>query len=133
MSNLGGYTMIKRDWKKIWILGILTGGIYNWYIIYCMQNDIKKMENQTKQSESNAFLFFLLSICTGSLFAFFVCYAYHKKALSLAKAYNIKLSVNSPLVFAFITMYIPVISYMIPIKNHNKLIDAYESNYNYRA
>ena len=125
--------MIKRDWKKIWLLGIITGGLYNWYIVFCMYNDIRKMESQTKQSDSSIVLFFLLSLCTGSLFAFFVSYAYHKKALALAKAYNIKLSIKSPFVFAVIVMYIPIISYMIPIKNHNKLIDAYKSSYGFRA
>lgn len=125
--------MIKRDWKKLFLYGILTAGLYNWYVIYCMQNDIKLMEKQTKQNTGNFALFFLLSVCTGSLFAFFACYTYHKKALALAKAYNIELAIKSPLVFAFIAMYIPIISYMIPIKNHNKLIDGYQSSYGFRA
>lgn len=124
--------MVKRDWKKIWILGILTGGLYNCYIIYCMYEDIKKMEKQTNQNSMNIVLFFLLTICTGSLFAFFACYSYHKKALALAESYNIELTINSPFIFALIAMYVPVISYMIPIKNHNKLIDGYESSYAFR-
>ena len=124
--------MIKRDWKKIWILGIITGGVYNWYVIWCMYNDIKKMESQTNTNTTNLFLYLLLSVCTGSLFAFFVCYMYDKKALALAKAYNVKISVKSPVVFALIAMYVPIISYMIPINNHNKLIDGFESSVKYQ-
>ncbi|MBO5065991.1 MAG: DUF4234 domain-containing protein [Clostridia bacterium] len=124
--------MVKRDWKKIWILGIITGGVYNWYVIWCMYNDIKKMENQTNNNNMNFVLYLLLSVCTGSLFAFFVCYTYHKKALALAKTYNVEISIKSPVIFALVAMYLPIISYMIPIKNHNKLIEGYETSYAYK-
>lgn len=127
-----GVCMVKRDWKKVWILGILTGGLYNWYIVNSMLNDVKVMEDKTNSKQSNMFLFFLLSICTGSLFAFIMCYSYHKKALKLAEIYNVKLSINSPFLFSIIAMYIPVISFLIPINNHNKLIEGYEQSYAYR-
>lgn len=125
--------MIKRDWKKIWFLGILTAGVYNWYIVYCMHSDITKMEEDANKNTMNSVLFLLLSFCTGSLFAFVESYVYYKKALALAETYKIKLSLKSPLIYAFIVMYVPVLSYMIPIKDHNKLIDAYESKYGFRA
>ena len=124
--------MVKRDWKKIFIFGILTGGLYNWYIIYSMYIDIKQMEEQTNNQKMSMITFFLLSICTGSLFAFFACYTYHKKALTLAETYNTKIKISSPFIFALIAMYVPVLSYMIPITNHNKLIDGYQSSYAFR-
>lgn len=124
--------MEKLDWKKFFILDLLTAGLYGWYVIYRMYSDIKQMESQVKSNKLNPFLFLLLSLCTGSLFAFVVCYTYHKKSLELAKIYNIKLAISSPFIFAFITMYIPIFNIVLPIKNHNRLIDGYNSSYGFR-
>lgn len=125
--------MVKRDWKKIWILGIITGGIYNWYIIWSMHNDLHKMEQKTNQQGMNWILFFLLSFCTGTLFAFIEGYIYHKKALALAKTYNVKLAIKSPVLYSLIAMYVPIFSYKLVIDNHNKLIEGYEASYAYKT
>lgn len=124
--------MEKRDWKKIWLYGFITGGLYNWYVIYAMQNELGVMERQTKQNSMNLVFFYLLSFTTGSLYAFFVAYTYQRRALALAKAYGIDLWVKSPFIFALIVMYVPIFSYILMISNHNKLIDSYESGYAYR-
>ncbi|MGN0468527.1 MAG: DUF4234 domain-containing protein [Acutalibacteraceae bacterium] len=123
--------MVKRDWKKVFLMEILTGGLYTLYVVYCMHNDIEEMEKQTNKKQMNVIIYFLLCVCTGSLFAFIYAYSYHKRALALAKSYNVKLAIKSPLLFALV-MYVPVVSFMVMIKNHNKLIDGYETSYGFR-
>lgn len=124
--------MIKRDWKKVFLMEIITGGLYTLYVVYCMHKDIEEMEHQTNQKPMNVLIYFLLCVCTGSLFAFVYAYNYHKRALALAKAYHIELSIKSPLLFALV-MYVPVVSFMVMINNHNKLIDGYQSSYGFRS
>lgn len=116
----------KQEWWKVFLLSIVTGGVYCTYYWYAIYRDVNKMENNSEESNSIPYiLYLLLDIFTGSLAGLVFMMIYYKKACAIAEKNSITLKPRSAIIYALI-MYIPILSFVVLVKNHNKLIDAYE-------
>lgn len=117
----------KQEWWKVFLLSVLTGGLYCTYYWYAIYRDVNKMESNSEESHTiHYILYLLLDIFTGSVSGFIFMIIYYKKACAIAETNSVTLRPKSALVYALI-MYIPILSFVILVKNHNKLIDAYEN------
>ncbi len=116
----------KQEWWKVFLLSVVTGGLYCTYYWYAIYRDVNKMENNSEESNSVSYiLYLLLDIFTGSLAGLVFMMIYYKKACAIAKKNSITLKPRSVIIYALI-MYVPILSFVVLVKNHNKLIDAYE-------
>lgn len=117
----------KQEWWKVFLLSVATGGIYCTYYWYSIYRDVIKMENNGEDNGVMSYiLYLLLDICTGSIAGFVFMILYYKKACAVADKNSVTLKPKSALVYALI-MYIPVVSFIVLVKNHNKVIEAYEN------
>lgn len=116
----------KQEWWKVFLLSVVTGGIYCTYYWYSIYRDVVRMENNSEENGVMSYiLYLLLDICTGSIAGFVFMIMYYKKACEIANRNSVELRPRSAFVYALI-MYIPVVSFIVLVKNHNKVIDAYE-------
>lgn len=117
-----------RNWAMCWMLSLVTGGLYTAYLVYAELFDLRVMDDETEENRTlHIVLFCLLFVCTASLAGFIAFWIYQKKAVELGKKYGLNLKPRSGFVYS-ILMYVPVVSYLINVQNHNKLITAYKNS-----
>lgn len=116
----------KQEWWKVFLLSVVTGGLYCTYYWYSIYRDVNRMENNSGESNLIPYiLYLLLDIFTGSIAGFIFMIIYYKKACAIAEKNSVILKPRTAIIYALI-MYVPIVSFVVLVKNHNKLIDAYE-------
>ena len=121
----------ERNWVEVLLLSLVSGGLYTTYIWFAEFRDIVYIESNGKETKETPFIvYLLLFLFTGSLYGFVLMIIYQKKAVSIGDNCGIKIKPRSGFLYALI-MYIPIISFVIGINNHNKLVKSYKENLNF--
>ena len=122
----------ERNWLKDLALSIGTCGIYTTWIWFCQFRAIDRISDNLDAKEDTKdkllpfIIFFILEICSGTLYGFILMIMYRKKAVKLCDGYNVKTRPRSPFIYALL-MYVPIYSFYIDAKEYNKLIREYNN------
>ena len=123
----------ERNWLKDLALSIATCGVYATWIWFCQFRAIDKISSSKNPDEKLKdkllpfIIFFVLELCTGTLYGFILMIMYRKKHIQLCDSYNIKTRPRSGFIYALL-MYIPFFSFYLDAKEYNKLIREYNKS-----
>lgn len=124
------YMFKEETWWQVMLLSIITLGGFGVYYWYRQMKEIELIEiNQmNKQVDRDiSFIWFLLLYYVSATIAGFVfVIVYYKRLVTVAKElYGINLNPKSAIIYS-ILMYVPVYSWYLSVKNHNKVIAMYK-------
>ena len=123
----------KHNFLTTVLLGLVTGGIYTFYVYYKITTDINTMNNKTEPFEinENPTMVIILSILTCGIFAIFWMYKTGDKihAMGAERGIEIKETGTSYLLFYILGSFLCVIAtyyglYLF-LNNYSKVVDDY--------
>jgi len=132
-SILSKYMFREEKWWQVCLLSIVSAGGYGCYYRYRQLKEIRTIE--TRQQVENKipfFLYLLLFYASATIAGIVLEVIYYKKVLAVAKdAFDIDLKPRSAYIYA-VLMYVPIFSWYLNVKNHNKVIALYNEGINPR-
>lgn len=131
-SLFSQYMFREEEWWLVMLLSIVTAGGYGIYYWYRQMIEVKTIEMHQQVENKFPFLLFLLLYYASATIAGFVFVViYYQRLVAVAKeAFDIDLKPGNAYVYA-ILMYVPVYSWYLSVKNHNKVIALYNDSINH--
>lgn len=114
---------------KLALLSIVTAGGYGVYYWYRQMKEVETIEiNQMHKSVDKNIpfiLFLLLYYLSATIAGFVFVVIYYQRLVVVAKeVYDIDLKPKDAFIYALL-MYVPIYSWYLSVKNHNKVIAMY--------
>lgn len=120
--------MFKRiNWLVMWLVGVVTFGIYQiiaWYQMTKQQNEMAERIGEKKVL--NYIVVFLLGLVTCGIVPLIWSLMFCKQQKMLAEAKGIDLFPTSNAFLLWLLTFVPIFKFYVLCTNHNKLCDVYE-------
>ena len=120
--------MFKRvNWLAMWLISMVTLGIYKvivWYRMTKQQNEMAARMGEKKVL--NYIVVLLLGTVTGGIFTVIWLLFFCKQQKNLAMAKGIDLTPSSKTFVRWLLMLVPVYKYYMVCRNHNMLCEVYQ-------
>ena len=120
--------MKRLNWIMMWLVGIVTLGIYKIYAFYTMNQQQNKMAEQLGEQKLMNFIgVFFLGLVTCGIFPLVWMYQFMKQQKTLADAKGVQLAPCDNPILLWLLMIVPIYSIYVVCDNHNKLCDVYDA------
>lgn len=135
-GSTGGGTKLKTDRSLLAyvLLGLITCGIYDWWFVYSMAQDVNVACEGDGESTPGLAAFIIFSTLTCGIYAYYWWYKIANRLAANAPRYGLSFQENGTsvlmwFVFAYFTCGISSwIGINIVIKNSNLICDAYNQS-----
>ena len=128
-SLLSKFMFKEQVWWQNLLLSIVTAGAYKTYIWYREYAEVRTIKTRKQVENKIPFILFLLLYYASATIAGFVFMAMYYKRLTAVVEDIYEEAVNPKNAFLYsLLMYVPIYSFYLNAKNHNKLLQLYNAD-----